>query len=157
MGRDVKVRTELFVFYMPSGTAKFARHKNGLSHFAEVALEIDFVPGTTEIRCNCSGAGWVGQGYLEDVPARGYESWKAGARAGVAFALAVAALPSARVTIDRITGLTTDTNPTVVGVAAAFALWRAVGFAPSAEIVARLEEAAFASWQRDPEEIPTFG
>src|SRR5262249_14783579 len=99
----------------------------------------------------------VGQGYLEDVPARGYEIWKAGARAGVEFALAVAALPPARVTINRITGLTTDTNPTVVGVAAAFALWQAVGFSPSAEVVVRLEAAAFTSWQRDPDEIPRFG
>jgi hypothetical protein len=142
---------------MPSGTAKFARHANGLSHFAEVALEIEFVPGSTDIRCDCDGAGFIGQGYLEDVPASGYDSWKAGARAGVAFALAVAALPPARVTIGRISGLTTDTNPTVVGVAAALALWRAVGFSPSADVVARLDGAALTSWSRDPDEIPTFG
>lgn len=142
---------------MPSGAAKFARVQNGLPHFAEVALEVEILPGGTEILCDCSGAGFLGQGYLEEVPARGYDAWKAGARAGVEFALSVGAIPSARVRIGRVAGLTTDTNPTVVGVAAALALWRAVGFSPSADVVERLEAAAFSSWKRDPDEIPRFG
>lgn len=117
---------------------------------------MDLAARSTEIRCDCHGAGFVGQGYLEDVPARGYELWKAGARAGVEHALAVAAVSPARVTIKRISGLTTDTNPTVVGAAAALALWRAVGFSPSRDVVERLEAAAFTSWRRPPDEIPRF-
>jgi hypothetical protein len=141
---------------MPSGEAKFARIHNGLPHLAEVAVEIDFSTGSAEILCACSGGGFVAQGTIEDVPATGYEDWKAGARAGVGFALSVAALPPARVTIRRISGLSTDTNPTVVGAAAALALWRAVGFTPPAHTVERLSAAALASWQRPLHEVPRF-
>jgi hypothetical protein len=142
---------------MATGRAKVARVKNGLPHFAEVALEIDRRPGNAEVSFRCGGTGFIGQGLLEEVPPSGYDDWKAGARAGVELALAVAEVSGAHVRIDHIAGLTTDTNPTLVGVAAALAVWRALGFSPSEEVVNRLEAIAFASWQRAPEEIPRFG
>ena len=122
----------------------------------EVALEVDLTSEPDVPRCACTGSGFVAQGHLEEAPSEGYEDWKAGGRAGVDFAVSVAALPTARVTIVRIAGLTTDTNPTVVGAAAAFALWQAVGFSPPAEVIGRLEATVFASWQLPHDHVPQF-
>jgi hypothetical protein len=60
------------------------------------------------------------------------------------------------VTITRIAGLSTDTNSTVVGAAAAHALWSAAELLPPADVVERLEAAVFASWQRPSNEVPRF-
>lgn len=139
---------------MPSGEARFARVHLGLPYFAEVALEVDLTGEPDVTRCTCTGGGFVAQGHLEEAPSEGYEDWKAGGRAGVDFAVSVAALPKSRVTIVRIAGLTTDTNPTIVGAAAAFALWQAVGFSPPAQVIAHLEAAVFASWRLPHDHVP---
>lgn len=141
---------------MSSGEARFARVHLGLLYLAEVALEVELAGEPRATRCASAGSGFVGQGHLEEVPSEGYDHWKAGGRAGVDFAVSVAALSEARVTIVRIAGLTTDTNPTVVGAAAALALWQAIGFSPPAHVIARLEAAVFASWQRPPGQVPKF-
>ncbi len=136
--------------------AKLARIHGGLPHFAEVTLTLERSTGAPSIGFACSGRGFLGQGQLEEVPEVGYDAWKAGGRAGVELALSVAGLPSARVTITRIAGLSTDTNPTVVGAAAAHALWSAAGYSPSADVVGRLEAAVLASWRRPVHEVPRF-
>jgi hypothetical protein len=141
---------------MASGEARFARVHQGLSYFAEVALEVELTGERGATRCACTGSGFVAQGHLEEVPRDGYDGWKAGGRAGVDFAVSAAALPPARVTIVRIAGLTTDTNPTVVAAAAAFALWQVVGFSPPAHVIERLEAAVFTSWRRPPDQVPKF-
>ncbi len=138
------------------GQAKLARIHGGRPHFAEVALTLEVSTGATAIDFACTGRGFLGQGHVEEVPDLGYDDWKAGARAGVAHALSVAELPSARVTITRLAGLSTDTNPTVVGAAAAYALWSAAQFAPPADVVERLEAAVLASGQRPWQEVPRF-
>lgn len=139
---------------MLSGEARFARIHGGLPHFAEVALEIEFSGENTEVLCACSGRGFVAQGHIEDVPDTGYEDWKAGARAGIDFALSAAPLPPVRVTIRRISGSSTDTNPTVVGAAAALALWRAVDFSPPTQMIEKLEAAVWGSWQFPAHHVP---
>ena len=142
---------------MSSGEARFARVRQGIPYFAEVALEVDLTGELAVTRCECAGGGFAAQGQLETVTPEGYDDWKAGARAGVDFAASIAALPPARVTIVRIAGLTTDTNPTVVGAAAACALWQAVGFSPPAHVIDRLEAAVFASWNLSGDSVPRFG
>lgn len=141
---------------MSPGEARFARVRRGITYWAEVALEVELAGEHQVTCCACAGGGFVAQGQLEEVPGEGYEDWKAGGRAGVGFAVSVAALPPARVTIVRIAGLSTDTNPTVMGAAAALARWQAVGFSPSAHVIERLEAAVFASWQRPPDQVPKF-
>jgi hypothetical protein len=75
----------------------------------------------------------------------------------VAFALSVAGDPAVRVVITKIEGLSgTDTNPTIVGAAAALAMWRALGFEPPSEVIERLEAVVFESWRRPLDEIPSF-
>jgi hypothetical protein len=142
---------------MSFGEARFARVRQGIPYLAEVALEVEFTGELAVTRCACTGSGFAAQGHLEEVPPEGYDDWKAGARAGVDFAASIAALSPARVTILRIAGLTTDTNPTVVGTAAAFALWQAVGFSPPAHVMDRLEAAVFASWNLSSDYVPRFG
>lgn len=105
------------------------------------------------VTISCDGAGFVRQGAIEVVPAHGYDHWKAGARAGVEFALRTAGLTQAGVRVVRIEGLSTDTNPTLVAAAAARAVWLAAGFTPTSEVVARLEQRVLASHFED---VPVF-
>ena len=86
----------------------------------------------------------------------GYDDWKDGARAGIAFALSLTTRTGCRVEVQRIEGLTTDTNPTIGGYAAALAVWEALGFEPSSEITKKLEAIVFSSWRRPQNEIPVF-
>jgi hypothetical protein len=46
----------------------------------------------------------------------------------------------ARVIVNRITGLTTDTSPTLVAVVAAIATWNAIRFTPRQEVMDRMEQ-----------------
>lgn len=139
---------------MQTGKATIKRVKGGLLHFAEVDLRIDRSSDASSIAFACSGRGFTSQGYLEDVPASGYEDWKNGATIGVTFALATAGLRSAAVVIDRIVGQSTDTNPTIVAVAAAHALWRAVGFTPPEDIAHSLETKMLGSFGQAPDQLP---
>ena len=141
---------------MSTADIKFGRVKNGLPHFAHVSLAIERVSASPEIVFSCSGAGFKSQGYTEEVPAVGYDDWKDGARAGISFALLLAGVAGCRVDVRRIDGLSTDTNPTIVGYAAALAVWRALGFEPSSEIIEKLESIVFSSWRRPHDEIPIF-
>lgn len=59
----------------------------------------------------------------------------------------VAARSDCGVTIVRILGMTTDTNPTIVAAAAADATWNALGFAPRASVRQRVESVVLRSWE----------
>jgi hypothetical protein len=104
---------------------------------------------------DCHGDGWIAQGHLEDVPATGYDAWKAAAVAGAAYALRSAGRPECGVTITRILGLATDSNPAAVGVATAYAIWAVLNFSPPADEVRRLEGLVFARASDD--WVPDFG
>jgi hypothetical protein len=141
---------------MRYGLAKFARHKNGLPYFAEVAVSVSpEQPWHVEFRC--SGDGYVGQGGIEQASLVGYTDWKAGAAAGVRFACAIAEIPRAHVIVGRISGLGMDTNPSTVAAAAALAVWHAVGFEPAPSVVAQMEAHVFLSWRHPVDYIPNFG
>lgn len=133
---------------------RFRRIKNQLPHCAIVELDVDTDANNTSIADRCAGDGWVAQGYLEDASAGRYEDWKAGARVGVEFALQVSNV-TANVVVRRITGMITDTNPSVVAAAAANAIWNAVGFSPPADVIALMESVVFQSWPRGHEYVPT--
>lgn len=135
---------------------KLGRHKNGVGVYAEVALAIEPNDEGPLIEFVCSGRGFFSQGYVEDVPAVGYDHWKEGARVGILFALQVAQSEKWNVRVLQIEGMTTDTNPTIVGVAAAFAAWKSLNFEPSTEIVENVESQAFASWRLPHLAIPEF-
>jgi hypothetical protein len=89
-------------------------------------------------------------------PRRRPDAWKAGARAGVAYALHSAGLGHCGVRITRIVGICSDTNPTIVAAAAARAVWSAAGVTPDPAIVARVVAQLFVSWERDATALPEF-
>jgi hypothetical protein len=135
-------------------TARFVRYHGGRTYFARVTLTVE-PDDAVAVRFQCAGDGWVGQGYIEEVPAAGYDDWKAGAAAGIRFALRVAGA-AGRVTVTKIEGLTTDTNPSVVGAAAALAVWECLRFSPDERTTAQMEGVVFTSGGR-PDQVPDFG
>jgi hypothetical protein len=141
---------------MITADVKFGRVKNRLPYFARVSLAVECASDSPELKFSCSGSGFTSQGYVEQVPATGYDDWKSGASAGILFALSVTRHTKCRMDIQGIEGRTTDTNPTVVGYAAALAVWKALHFEPSSEVIEKLETIVFNSWNRPCNEIPTF-
>jgi hypothetical protein len=142
---------------MTTADIRFGRYKNGLPYAAHIVLDVESPSPAPGTNFSCSGRGFTSQGYIEEVPATGYEDWKGGAEAGVSFALSAAGRSDCRVNVSKIEGLTTDTNPTIVAYAAALAVWKALGFEPAKELVERLEELVFSSWKRPHDELPKFG
>lgn len=136
----------------------FRRIHQSLPYVARVTVHVEFDTPHTEVRVDCHGSGWGGsQGDVDDVSATGYDDWKAAAVHGVRYALKLAQPPVCRVTITRILGYDgTDTNPTIVGAAAADAMWKAVAYQPSDETRLHIESIVFRSWQT-PAALPEFG
>ena len=141
---------------MKKADIKFGEYRNGLPHFARVVLSVDTPSEAPGVTFSCSGTGFTAQGSIEEVPAEGYDDWKAGAEKGVVFALSAIAQSCCRVDIQRIEGLTTDTNPTIVGYVAAKAVWAAIGIHPPAEVDEKLLDLVFSSWEKPHDEIPIF-
>jgi len=132
---------------MRKGIELVKKAMGGLYHVAEVDLSVESSRDKPHVEFACSGKGFTSQGYFEDASAVGYDDWKNGARVGVSFALHIAGQPAAAVVVNRITGLGADTNPTSVAVAAAQAVWSALGFVPSDEIARHLESKMFGSFK----------
>jgi hypothetical protein len=102
------------------------------------------------------GRGFVSQGYIEEVPEKGYDDWKQGALAGIAYALATSVDHPCQVTVTKIEGLSSDTNPTIVGGAAIQALWFAVEYAPSQEQMEHVDRLVFQSFSHPADHLPAF-
>lgn len=128
-----------------NGQGRFAKQLNGIGCFGLVEVEIELNSSITFILMDTHGEGFHSQGYVEEVPERGYETWKQGAVLGVAYALRVMEAPSCAVTITKIEGLTSDTNPTIVAAAAMDAVWKAFGFTPEPGITEIIEQSILAS------------
>jgi hypothetical protein len=135
---------------------RFARYKNRKPYFAECEVTVEYPSATPDIVFDCNGYGFTGQGYIESVSEKGYDDWKAGAKVGVEFALLIAKATHCRAVITRIEGMATETNPTIIGFTAAIATWKALEFAPSEELIARLEDQVFESWSKSHDEVPIF-
>ncbi|MDF1741196.1 MAG: hypothetical protein P1U86_18690 [Verrucomicrobiales bacterium] len=133
---------------------KVAKVVTGFCHAAIVEVDVEPSP-TTEISTHCSGEGWIRQGSLEDATADGYTSWKDGAESGVRFALAHIGR-TARVRIERVTGMITDTNATCCAVAAARAVWNGLGYSAPDEIDDKLHASLVGSFDSPDEVAPIF-
>ncbi|WP_431113134.1 hypothetical protein [Variovorax paradoxus] len=125
--------------------------------FAEVVLQVARVDSDNlVIRVACDGAGWTAQGHLEEASSNGYEDWKDGARVGIRFACALVGLPNAAVVVARITGMTSDTNPTVVAAAAALAILQNGGKQVEPRVRSWLYTQAFDSWSSPQDFVPDW-
>src|SRR5579863_8866347 len=109
---------------------RFLRQTGGRGFAARVTVDFTTNASSPTIRVDLSGEGWTRQGDLEDASSQGYGDWALGAEYGVAYALRVAGRTDCSVIVSRITGASTDTNPTVVAAAAADAVWKALQYTP---------------------------
>lgn len=76
----------------------------------------------------------------DDVP----RAWKAAAIVGAAWAIEVAGV-RAVCRITTISGMLKDTNPTIVAIASARAVWATVGFTPSESLRQQVDQAVSSS------------
>jgi hypothetical protein len=136
---------------------RYIRQTKGKGYAAIVEICVNLAAPAQSITVACHGPKpQESQGKLFDVPAEGFESWKQGARAGVGYALATAGHPSIAVTVTRIQGHHTDTNPTIVGTAAIHAVWKALKIEPTDEKGAHVNEMALGSWDRPLDAFPEW-
>jgi hypothetical protein len=142
---------------MRNTEGRFCRVHQGLPYAARVTVRVSEDPTGPAIVLQCSSQPPFPRSDQEDTPAAGYDDWKEGAVVGARYALEVAGRTGCRVLIARIMGMTTDTNPTVVGAAAMDAVWQAIGHTPSAAQVRQVEQVVFGSWQQPYNAIPDFG
>ena len=125
------------------GVGTFAKHRK-VSAFARVELivhEPSADAATTSF--TCAGAGWIAQGYVEEVSALGYDAWKQGASAGIDFAFRLAGELRRRTTVTKIEGMSSDTNPASVGAAAALAIFDALSIPPPPSFQTLVEDMVF--------------
>jgi hypothetical protein len=134
---------------MTSGAGAVHRQTGGCGYFARVRLKVDLEADQPYIRFGCNGEGWTGQGNIETASAEGYEPWKLGAREGVVHAMEYCGRRDLGVEIVSITGMGSDTNAMLVGIAAAFALWNALGIEASDEERRHLDELLLGSWKSE--------
>jgi len=141
---------------MITSTGRFIRQSHSKGYGAVVTLTIDSAANETHISLDCHGQGFRSQGSIEDVPEQGYDDWKQGAVVGVDYALRAAGLEPCGVVITKIEGLTTDTNPTIVAVAAMDAIWKGMRVTPQADVDAYVKAVAMDSWTQPYDAIPNF-
>lgn len=132
------------------GEARIASVHGGVGHFARVCVRL--LPAEcAEVRIDasaCTGA------FEAEQPSRPIpSSWLAGATSGISMACQVAALPAIVVEIEVIEGTITDTNPTIVAVAAAKAVWNAVSFEVAPSLWAELDDQVRQSSHRHPDHV----
>ena len=82
--------------------------------------------------------------------------WEKGAVYGVGFALEAANALPCSVHITEIEAGGADTTPTVVAAAAAEAIWTAIGFAPPADVRARIARSVERSRRQPPSVLARF-
>lgn len=134
----------------------FLRYHQGLPYVARVTVQVQPDPSGPRILLDCVGTGFSSQGSAEEATTTGCKDWKQGAEAGARHALRTAAQEQSLVFILRINGLSTDTNPTIVGAAAMKAVWQALGYSPFSGEVERIEQIVLGSWQQPYDFIPDF-
>lgn len=135
---------------------RFAQVKNHKPAAAVVEVELNSTAEGPFVVVQTDGEGWTAQGDIESVPRIGYDDWKAGAVAGVQYALRVCGNPAYAVVIRSICGMQTDTNPTVVAAAAINAVWKALAFQPSDDVTACIEQKVFSSWSMPRDAVALF-
>jgi len=137
---------------------KWKIFKNGIRCFAIVNIDVSpNLSGRNEIKENYSGKGFYSQGYIEEVPEFGYQSWKLAAIKGLEFAFSLVDT-NWTVQINKIEGrAVTDTNPTVVGYTIMMSFFDKIGFQLDIEQIGIFEDFVSKSWAKPYKElIPDF-
>jgi hypothetical protein len=136
---------------------KWTKVKNGIGYFAMVNIDVfPNLEGTNEIKERYRGTGFTSQGHIEEVPEKGYDSWKAGARSGLEYAFALID-SNWTVQINKIEGLSTDTNPTIIGYTILRAFLDRINHELASTQIEKLEEFVLRSWSKPYESlIPDF-
>ncbi|OQP44637.1 hypothetical protein A4H97_09735 [Niastella yeongjuensis] len=127
---------------------KWTKIKNGIGYVAIVNIEVfPNLEGTNEINEHYNGIGFTSQGYIEEVSAKGYDDWKAGARSGLKYGFSLVDRYST-VQINKIEGLTSDTNPTIVGYTILRAFLDSINHELDNDQIRKLEEFVLCSWTK---------
>jgi len=137
---------------------RWAKIKDGIGAVAIVSLSVQSNKSNqNKIHEHYSGKGFIGQGNIEEISKKGYESWKIAARKGLEFAFSQIDT-FWTVNIFKIEGRAyTDTNPTVVGYTVMRAFFDKINFQLDHEKTDRLEDFVMSSWTKPCKElIPDF-
>lgn len=136
---------------------RWAKVKNGISNIAIVTLIVSKNDKNENIVNEYyDGNGFTSQGYIEEVPKEGYNSWKIGAIKGLEYAFS-----KTReywiVDIISIKGISTQTNSTIVGYTIIKAFLDQINLELSKEEIDTFEEFISKSWVKPYQEfIPDF-
>lgn len=137
---------------------KWTRFWNGFGSVAIVTLDVfENTSNKNEIKEHYSGQGFTNQGYIEEVPAKGYDTWKIAARNGLEYAFSLVD-KFWIVDLIKIEGRAfTDTNPTIVGYTVLRAFFDKIDFQLSSNQIDILEDFVLSSWVKPYKElIPNF-
>ncbi|WP_234418277.1 hypothetical protein [Aquimarina aquimarini] len=97
------------------------------------------------------------QGQIESIPKEGYNDWKNGIKNGIEYAYEkLTKHKGLKVIIDSAIGLSTDTNPTIIGFAASRAVLEKLSNCESKNELEQLESLVFSSWDYNHDAIPDF-
>ena len=138
-------------------TYRWAKVKNGIPNIAIVHLDSsENLSQQNVINEYYSGKGFIGQGIIEDISSRGYDSWKIGAIKGLEYAFSKTE-KFWTVDLFSIKGMTTDTNPTIVGYTVIRAFFNQIHYNLTPEEIENLENFVSSSWRNQYKElIPDF-
>jgi len=137
---------------------RWKKIKNGVGSVALVTLDVfKNTAQQNEIVEQYSGQGFTSQGYIEDVPAIRYDSWKIAAKNGLHYAFSLTDT-FWKVDLIKIEGRADiDTNPTIVGYTVMRAFFDKINFQLDANQIETLEEFVLSSWTKPYKElIPDF-
>ena len=137
---------------------RWSKFKNGIGMVAIVTLSVERSSiEQNVIREHYSGNGFTSQGYIEEVPEHGYDSWKNAARNGLEYAF-LQIDDFWTVDIYKIEGRDfIDTNPTVVGYTVMRAFFDKINFQLDPNQIETIEEFVMSSWSKPYIElIPDF-
>lgn len=127
---------------------KLAIYKNGRPFFGQVKLEIKESFKGHLIEEKYSGNGFCSQGRFEVISEDGYELWKSAIREGVRYALTkITSQKKFKIIIIEAVGLSTDTNPTIMGYVSSRAILNEIDNSESIIEKNKLEELLYSSWQ----------
>ena len=137
---------------------EISKINKGIPFFGRVKLMIQITKNENlEIIEKYNGKGFYSQGYEEIIPNEGYDNWKRGIIKGIEYAYSKLKLNKGiRVSIIEASGLTTDTNPTILGFVASRAILSKLENSESALEKEQLEEYMFSSSNFELQSIPNF-
>lgn len=133
-------------------------YKNRRPHYSEIKLHIETTTtNQLEIIENYSGKGFYSQGYMEIIPAKGYDLWKTGIHNGITYAYSkLKQKTGLKVTIVEAGGFSTDTNAIILGFVAARAILNNIENKETAAEFQLTENLMNTSWDYGFYGIPDF-